>query len=666
MRSSHPVVEDTPVATTEDRATLPAELFADAPVGLAFLDAQLRYVDVNDALAEINGVPREAHLGRCVSELWPQFDPRIVDGLRAVVAEGRPIVNLEVEAETPAAPGVTRSFLLSFRPVRHASAAVTGISCSVLDITDRKAAEAAARRSTAVTSMLAALNGVLAASSSLDECARSLVAAVRSTLNAQTAGLFLVDGDSFEAVAALGYPDDILAEFGRWPLDAASPAADAIRAQEVQVFESLDVLEARFPPLADAMRTTTLERRIATAPLVVDGVAIGALHVGFATDGPLDEDAVRHLRAVADAGAQAIARIRLAADARRGRQMLIASVEQMPTGVIVVDERGAIIHQNRRATAIWQGSAPPTGSIADVVPFRGSHPDGRPYTPEEWPAARSLKTGEVVVDEEMDIVTFGGESRAISVSSAPIVDDVDGRRLGAVVVFSDTTDRRAAEGLREAFLGMLAHELRTPVTTIYGAAHLLSSRRDRLEAGVANELTDDIEQSSTRLLQIVENLLVLARAERRATIVDPVPVLVRHLAARVVAREGAQWPDARIALVAGEVVPVMADEDVVELMLGNLVGNAAKYAGGDIEVALESDDDALRVCVRDRGPGLPDDELDRVFELFHRASTTAKKAPGSGIGLFVVRHLAEAQGGTAWARNRPGGGLEAGFSLPRL
>lgn len=638
-------------------------LFEYAPVGLAFLDTELRYVRLNPALAEINGMPVEAHIGRSVPELWPDLDPRVVEHLRRVLDTGEPILDLELQGTTPAAPGDVRSFIQSYRPVVGEDGKIVGLNCSVVEITRQKAVEHALRRARDAAALLATLNGRLAGATTVDEVGRFVIESTGPTFEAHTAGAFVLEGRSFRTIAASGYEEEIVAEMGVWPADTPTPVKAALEAGDVRTWDSFDAMEAAFPHLAAAMRRTG-ERSLAIAPMLVNDEPVGALHVGFDTERELDADGRRDLRAVADAAAQAIARIRLVEAERRGRAMLVAAVDQMPMGIVVADERGGIVHANAASARIWRGTAP-AQSFREYGPYRGFHRDGRPYAPEEWPIARSITTGEVVVDEEVTIRTFDHQERVISVSSAPVLGH-DRERIGGVVVFGDITERRHGEELREAFVGMLSHELRTPVTSIYGAAHLLAHRAEGLDADVRGALVLDIESAATRLSQLIENLLVLARAERGVTQLDVAPVLVHHVVRRVLAQESPSWPGTSFTVEATRPGPTaLADEAVVELMLRNVVGNAAKYARGAITVAVESRDGGdVVVCVRDQGPGIPDDELDRVFALFHRSASTAKAAPGSGIGLYVVRHLARAQGGDAWARNRPEGGLEVAFRLP--
>ena len=231
----------------------------------------------------------------------------------------------------------------------------------------------------------------------------------------------------------------------------------------------------------------------------------------------------------------------------------------------------------------------------------------------------------------------------------------------------DITDRREADAFRDAFVGILSHELRTPITSIHAASTLLG--RPGLDDDRRAELVADVSQEAERLRRLVEDLLVLARAEGGPIQVRLEPVLLQPVLARVCDEERRRWPDLKIGVEVKRPVPVaMADEALVEQVVHNLLLNAAKYgpSDGKIDVILDAADGRPRVRILDRGPGVDPVEADRLFELFYRSRRTAKVA-GSGIGLFVAHRLVESVGGTIWARPRDEGpGAEFGFTLDPL
>ena len=235
------------------------------------------------------------------------------------------------------------------------------------------------------------------------------------------------------------------------------------------------------------------------------------------------------------------------------------------------------------------------------------------------------------------------------------------RRLDELVVV-----QHDAAVLREAFSGIVSHELRTPITAIYGGAKLLASGRD-LDDETRRDLVRDIESESERLYRLVEDLLVLTRAERGAIELGSEPILITRVAERVLRAEQARWPAAGFAFkVDGAVGAASGDETYVEQVLRNLLGNAAKYspAGTHIEMVIDETDEGIRTRVMDAGPGIDGDEASRLFELFYRSEEARTSAAGAGIGLFVCRALVQAMGGRVWAQPRPEGGSEFGFLLP--
>jgi PAS domain S-box-containing protein len=244
--------------------------------------------------------------------------------------------------------------------------------------------------------------------------------------------------------------------------------------------------------------------------------------------------------------------------------------------------------------------------------------------------------------------------------------ELDGRRHEMIVI-SDASWRHEASLLRDRFLGILSHELRTPITAIYGGTQLLMGRAERMPADDRRELLASIAAESERLQRIIENLLILARVERGADFFEPRPVSVKPVLSEVVARERPLWPAMTINLAVAPGVPlVAADEEYLALILRNLLSNAAKYAGPDatVDIRVMSSGDEVKFLVCDDGPGIDPDEADKLFTLYFR-SPSAQAAQGAGIGLFVCKGLVNAMNGRIWARPRDEGGAEFGFALPQ-
>lgn len=245
----------------------------------------------------------------------------------------------------------------------------------------------------------------------------------------------------------------------------------------------------------------------------------------------------------------------------------------------------------------------------------------------------------------------------------------------------DITDRRVAEEQRdallaaerqaalrhEAFLDVASHELRTPITTIYGGAKLLARRETPLSEADRADLLMQMAAEAERLYRLVEDLLVLTRSEHGALPPVAEPVRIAPLLQRVIASEAPQWPGVRFSAEIAPDLPVVSGDDTyLEHVFRNLLSNAAKYGapGGYVRLTASAEDGVVVVRVLDGGPGIDEADADRLFDLFYRSPSTAGLAKGAGIGLFVCRSLLTAMGGSISACRREEGGSAFTVRLP--
>lgn len=242
-----------------------------------------------------------------------------------------------------------------------------------------------------------------------------------------------------------------------------------------------------------------------------------------------------------------------------------------------------------------------------------------------------------------------------------------GGRAEMIVVLRDVTQARERDALRETFIGVLSHELRTPVTTIYGGAKILARRETTLDESTRRAIFDDIVVEAERLQRLVEDVVAMNRFGEDGGDLGREPVLLQRVVPVVVRSEEARWPGTTFQTSVPPRLPtVAADSIYVEQVLRNLLSNAAKYGGPDVhvDVVLEADEEEVAVRILDDGPGIDPGTADRLFELFYRSPATSGTSAGAGIGLFVCARLVRAMGGRIWAHARLGGGTEFGFALP--
>jgi PAS domain S-box-containing protein len=329
-----------------------------------------------------------------------------------------------------------------------------------------------------------------------------------------------------------------------------------------------------------------------------------------------------------------------------------ALLEADPNAILALDEDSNVTWATRQAGELFGCDDHRLVGMAlgDLVAL---HKDETATTGGEHPVFRSETTG-----RRVDGTHFPAEI-------ARSTFELDGRPFQVAVV-SDVTWRHEADQIRDRFVGVLSHELRTPVTSIYGGTQVLLRRGARLDPETRQELLVNVAAEAERLQRMIENLVAMARIERGGDFGSTRPVLIDRIIPQLVERESALWPEVTIEYVpSGPIQMVAADEEYLAQIMRNLLSNAAKYSGpgSTVKVSIEDGDGEVIVRVRDDGPGITDEDAERLFGLYYRSALQASTAPGAGIGLFVCRELVAAMGGRIWAKSLPDKGAEFGFSV---
>ncbi len=269
----------------------------------------------------------------------------------------------------------------------------------------------------------------------------------------------------------------------------------------------------------------------------------------------------------------------------------------------------------------------------------------------------------------VELRALGSDDRWIELSTFPVTraaDQAAEHGLETIVMLRDVTLSRQRQAIRDTFIGVLSHELRTPVTTIFAGSKVLARDDNKLPAAMRQEIFSDIVVESERLHRLVEDVIAMTRFGEDEGEVGTEPVLVQRVLPIVIRSEQVRWPGVTFEVDIPPGIPTaVADPTYVEQVVRNLLSNAAKYGGPDATVLarVRADEREITVSISDDGPGFPAEEADRLFELFFRSAGTASAAAGAGIGLFVCARLIKAMGGRIWAETRPGGGAEFIFTL---
>ena len=291
--------------------------------------------------------------------------------------------------------------------------------------------------------------------------------------------------------------------------------------------------------------------------------------------------------------------------------------------------------------------------------------EGRPFPAEESPPARALR-GEVVQNVIMVLHRPDGRALWALVSAAP-VRTPDGALLGAVAVFHDVTALRELEEQREDILRAISHDLRNPLSAVLGRAQLLGRRLE--SAGLDRERLDveAIATSARRMNAMIQDLVEAARLESGQLRLNLQAVDLRPFIFELLRRLEPAMETGRIRVQVPErLPPVYADPDRLERILSNLLSNALKYSPPSTEVTVVGQQRAGEIVtsVSDRGPGIPPEDIPRLFQRYGRTAAGRARPDGLGLGLYIVRKLVEAHGGRIWVESQVGVGSTFSFSLP--
>jgi signal transduction histidine kinase len=349
---------------------------------------------------------------------------------------------------------------------------------------------------------------------------------------------------------------------------------------------------------------------------------------------------------------------------------LDAVLDNMVEGVFACDGSGGITHTNAAAQRLLELS--PAVADAHALARAGAtgprRPDGRSFRPAELPLVRAL-AGEVIVEEDEVLENPTSHRPVFLRSSAAPIRDPDGAITGAVAVARDVTEVVELDRLKDQFIRVAAHELKTPVAILKGYA-LTLMRTDRTLAPRSRRMLEAIDRGAERINRIVEDLLDVSQVFLDVLKLSPAPVDLDELVRAAVAGVPASERHSIVVRRDGSgPLTVRADAARTRQALLSLLGNAVKYSpmGGVVEVTLSVDRarGEAAAAVRDHGVGIPAQGQDGIFRLFYRAHTdTAYDYGGMGIGLYMARELIKRQGGRIWFETRESEGSTFSFALP--
>ncbi|MBI4497998.1 MAG: PAS domain S-box protein [Chloroflexi bacterium] len=458
----------------------------------------------------------------------------------------------------------------------------------------------------------------------------------------------------------------------RYPYDPSASAgvAQVLRTGQSEIYPDIPgaLLEAaaRDPEHLALLRTVGLRSAI-LAPLRARGRTLGTISLVTAESGrrygPADLALAEDL---AYRAALAVDNARLYREAEFERRRLLAVLDQIPVGVVLADAEGRFSLANgvaRRLRRLERATVEEQWRLE-----RPTSADGQPYALEDLPLVRALQ-GEPVLGVELDIERPGGDRTIFLDSAAPICDEND-RIIAAVAVFQDITQRKTLEQLKDEFLSLAAHELKTPLTAVKGTSQLLLRQVARGMSALGEQearLLRTIGERTDYMVGLVSELLDLSRIATGRLELRPERMDLAALLRQVVDQQQELHPDHPFSLEGAE-QPVWGtwDRGRLEQVLTNLLDNAAKYSPEErpVTVRLRASADQAHVAVQDRGIGIPAGDLPQLFVRHYRASNVGPAISGLGLGLYLSGQIVERHGGHIWAESVEGQGSTFHVELP--
>jgi len=363
------------------------------------------------------------------------------------------------------------------------------------------------------------------------------------------------------------------------------------------------------------------------------------------------EEEIEALAALAGNASAVLSNAELYQRVAMERERSYAILANIADGIVAVDREGKVVLWNQSAEQI---TGVPSAAALGRTPFE--------VLQRELASDDDRAHGERLVS-----VQRGGEEAWLSLTEAVMRDPVNAVS-GRIFAFRDVSSERIVEQMKSDFVSTVSHELRAPLTSIYGFAETLLRRDVLFGEEERQTFLGYIASEAQRLTSIVDTLLGVARLEAGDLQVELVPTDLRTVVSEVVTsvRQTSDVNGHKFVLqLPDEPLAASADREKLSQVLTNLLDNAVKFSPGGGTVTVEAHRRSGRVEVRivDEGQGIPEAERERIFSKFHRTESS-RGSGGAGLGLFIARGLVSAMGGRIWVDSVEGGGSSFAFELP--
>ncbi len=400
-------------------------------------------------------------------------------------------------------------------------------------------------------------------------------------------------------------------------------------------------------------------------PLAAHGQIIGVIFIFRGYPDLFSVNDKMLLQSFADQAAIAVYNAQLYRQISYEKQRLDALLDSAADGILILNADRTIERCNiafekldGRTRSDIQGKA-----HTEVIRW-ARKPEG--YTLEEAEAGGWPLTPNAYLYAEGDLERPEQLPLPVGITYAPLLS-ADGTLRNIFATIRDITKFRTAEEIKNTFVSIVSHELKTPVALIKGYVSTLRREDAKWDKTIIKDSLTVIEEEADHLAIMIEDLLDASRLQAGGLIPNLadifLPTLVEHLAERF----RTQSERHTITVDFPSKFPViLADENRISQVISNLVSNAIKYApNGEIRISGQVRQNQIIICVRDKGPGVDAADIPYIFNRFYRSDNAVRKTKGAGLGLYLAKAIVEAHGGRIWVDPKPDSGANICFSLPR-
>jgi PAS domain S-box-containing protein len=504
------------------------------------------------------------------------------------------------------------------------------------------------RTSRALSQQLARMGSLLAAELDPAAVLDELVQQAPALLGADACSIRVVEDDELIVTAVHG--EGLHGTLGFRALTTAWLVGDVIQSHTPVVLADAGA-EARL--LADDPALTAGYRGYLGVPLIGPEEGIqGVLAVYSQRPRAWREEEVEALSALAGNASAVLTNAELYQSVALERERSYAILANIADGIVAVDRDGHVVLWN---TAAEQITGVPAAAALGGTPYEVIQRD--------LASEDESNLGERVVP-----IRRGADEVYLSLTEA-VMRDPTGGVAGRIFAFRDVSAERLVEQMKSDFVSTVSHELRAPLTSIYGFAETLLRRDVLFSEDERHTFLGYVASEAQRLTGIVDTLLSVARLDAGDLQVEVSPIDVRSVVSEVVTSVKASAAGNGhnfVVDVPEEPLAAAADHEKLRQIVANLVDNAVKFSpeGGTVTVGARRAGAAVEVRVVDEGSGIPAGEREHIFRKFHRVESGGRARGGTGLGLFIARGLVSAMGGRIWVDSDEGRGSSFAFELP--